>query len=695
MSGSTGSGSGHPALNAHYRSGRDDLARDFFLPCMRRAVRYRRAVGYFSTSSLLTWTDALFRLVQEGGLAIELITSPELSRADAATLRSLHDLDRIAAYRSTIVERVLDEIVALLEAPDDRALRASVFAWLVANDRLRIRFAFPEHVDDAGIFHEKIGIFDFDDGARAAFTGSANETESGHRRNYELVDVYRDWVAGEDERVAVKAEQFEEAWLGEAVGLAVLPPTRDVIERLRERAPRVRPELGTRQGDAAPDPRWAHQEEAVAAFLEAGAGILEMATGTGKTRTALKILDRLIAKGAIDAAVVTMEGTDLLDQWAGELETWSREGPRWLLYRQYERYHEAGEFALDPDRALIVISRGQLRKLLVRLPEAVRRRMAIIHDEVHGLGTPSLVQALQGQHQAFAYRLGLSATPERAYDQDGNAFVASELGPVLYEFPLEEAIRRGVLAEFDYLPLTYDLTQGDRDRLQAVYAKKGAREREGRPMSNEELWTEISKVYKTAEMKPQVFADYLAGNPGVLKRCILFIETTAYGEPILETLHRYTHLYRTYYADDDRDHLIQFADGEIDCLITCHRISQGIDIRSLNTVVLFASARARLETIQRIGRCLRTDPLRPDKRALVIDFVRPASPADPVLNADQDRCRWLTALAEVRREVADSVDPDQPFRPIVITCHGDQNHAVHHARGVHGGRLWMAAGRCH
>ena len=59
--------------------------------------------------------------------------------------------------------------------------------------------------------------------------------------------------------------------------------------------------------------------------------------------------------------------------------------------------------------------------------------------------------------------------------------------------------------------------------------------------------------------------------------------------------------YRTYYAEDDRDHLEQFARGEIDCLITCHRISQGIDLRSLRTVVLFASARSKLETIQRIG----------------------------------------------------------------------------------------------
>ncbi|RWN94633.1 MAG: DEAD/DEAH box helicase [Mesorhizobium sp.] len=641
-----------PGLKSHYRSGKDDLAADFFRPCLRVATLYRRAVGYFATSALLSWTDALTRVAADGELVVHMIASPELSPSDAAALRGLNDSERVMQYQAIIVERILDEIIALLGDPTDSGRLAHIFTWLVANDRLQIKFAFPEHVARPGIFHEKIGVFDFPNGSRAAFTGSANETRSGHSRNYESIDVYRSWVPGEEERVATKAEQFDEAWNNKAVGLDVLTPSTAVLSRLRERAPRQRTPMAEERPKQEPeaDKRWLHQDEAVAAFLEGASGILEMATGTGKTRTALKILSSLIASKSIDGAIVAMDGTDLLDQWAEELEQWNLAGgPRWLIYRHYERYHELGEFALDPHNALIVISRGQLRKLIDRLPNAVKARMMIIHDEVHGLGTPSLVDALRGRHKAFPYRVGLSATPDRAYDPDGNVFIGTEIGPVLYQFPLEKAISRGVLSEFDYLPLPYELTLGDRDRLQAIYAKKAARLAEGNPMSDEEIWTEIAKVYKTAEMKPPIFEDYLRTNPSVLGRCILFVETKEYGARILEMLHNYTHLYRTYYAEDDRDHLVAFAQGEIDCLITCHRISQGIDIRSLNTVVLFASARAKLETIQRIGRCLRIDPLRPHKRALVIDFVRPASPTDPVPNADQERCAWLTALSAVRK----------------------------------------------
>ena len=70
---------GVPGLKSHYRSGKDDLAADFFRPCLRLATLYRRAVGYFSTSALLSWTDALSRVAMDGGLVVHMVASPELS----------------------------------------------------------------------------------------------------------------------------------------------------------------------------------------------------------------------------------------------------------------------------------------------------------------------------------------------------------------------------------------------------------------------------------------------------------------------------------------------------------------------------------------------------------------------------------------------------------------------------------------
>lgn len=638
------------ALKAHYRTGVDVLATAFFGPCLHEATLYRRATGYFSSMALLTWAEALPRLIGENSLRIRLIASPELGAADVAVFKTLADDAKRAEFRRIMVSRMLEEIIVLTERPDDAGVRAKILAWLIANDRLEMRFAFPAHLEAAGIFHEKIGIFDLPGGAQVAFTGSANETLGGHRLNYESIDVYRSWLPGDGERVATKIEQFDEAWEGRAAGLDVELPTADVIARLRARAPK-RPTAAPLKADKpAEDPRWRHQSEALAAFMEKRAGVLEMATGTGKTRTTLKILDRLIADSLIDGAIIAMDGTDLLDQWAVELDAWRLKLPRrWLIYRHYEKHKELGDFALDPHQGILVISREQLRKVLGRIPAAQKKKMIIVHDEVHGLGVPSMIGHLSGEHPKFGWRLGLSATPERAYDQSGNQFLEDEIGPTIFQFPLELAIQRGVLSGFDYEPLEYDLTDGDKKRLKDVYALQSARAKAGNPMTQEQVWIELSKVYKTAEMKPDVFRDHLAIHPGVLKNCIIFVETMEYGNALLVTLHNYTSRYRTYYAEDDRDHLVQFARGEIDCLVTCHRISQGIDIQALKTVVLFASARAKLETIQRIGRCLRTDPANPDKRAHVIDFVRPARPGDQFSNADQDRSAWLAGLAQLTR----------------------------------------------
>lgn len=644
---------GRPEVKDHYRSGKDDLGSDFFAPCFAASRVYRRASGYFSSGALLTWADGLLRLAAGRDVTIKLIASPQLGEDDRATLQRIQNHEERDRLRAILVEHILDEIVKLANGNDDRGLRASVFAWLVVHGKLEIRFAFPEHVEDAGLFHEKMGIFDFDDGTQVAFTGSANETARGHRRNYEAVDVYRSWVETERDRVGIKVEQFEEAWNGLATGLDVLAPSPDVLERLRtnakppqEQKPSPSPTLPA----PTDDPRWRHQEEAVETVIEAKAGVLEMATGTGKTRTSIKLMGRLIDAGEIDTVVITTDGTDLLEQWALELEEWSLEsGRRWIVLRHFERHKQMGDYVLGHVRSVIVVSRGQLRKLFDRMTPSAKRRALIVHDEVHGLGTPSLQRDLVGEHSAFPWRVGLSATPDRAYDAAGNDFIREEIGPTLYEFPLEKAIARGVLAEFDYLPLEYELTDGDRARIQALYARKAARIRDGNPMSDEEVWTEIAKIYKTAEMKPEVYREFLERRPETLDRTIVFVETRDYGEQVLEIIDEHTNRYRTYYAEDDREHLVEFAQGEIDCLVTCHRISQGIDIRSLNSVVLFASARARLETLQRIGRCLRLDPVNPEKRALVVDFVRPSEAGEKTLNADQDRAAWLTHLSQVRK----------------------------------------------
>jgi len=168
-------------------------------------------------------------------------------------------------------------------------------------------------------------------------------------------------------------------------------------------------------------------------------------------------------------------------------------------------------------------------------------------------------------------------------------------------------------------------------------------------MSDEEVWIDVAKVHKTSLAKLPIFEEFIQKNATLLRRCIIFVETQEYGERLLEIVHQHRPDFHTYFSGEGAETLRRFAEGELECLVTCHRLSEGIDIHDLNTVILFSSARARLETIQRIGRCLRTDPENPTKVANVVDFVR-ESEENESATPDEDRRDWLRHLASVRPE---------------------------------------------
>ena len=647
------------AILPYYRTGPNHIGQEFFRPCLSRCIACDRAAGYFSSSVLVSWADILPYLLQ-AEVRIRLLISPDLTPTDVATLKVIASVEDRAAFLVEHADSIVTEALGFAKNPKDVSQRHLLLAWLIAANQIELRFAVPAQNTSDSIFHDKSGIFRFPDGTRIGFAGSANETGAAYNRNTERLFVYKSWETAGARTVAELEKDFERMWDGDEGRLVVRPLSAATMSRIRTMCPLRRPELADDTENEAPKlPRdkpdkWAHQLQAAEAFEREGSGVLEMATGTGKTRTAQLIAAKLLADGNIDGFVLAVNGTDLLDQWSKTLLPWAqRLTPRLSVLRQYDKHYQAQTFALNPRGRILIISREQLPKLFHLLPATARSRLLIIHDEVHGLGAPAMRAETTGESAAFRFRLGLSATPEREYDAEGSRFIESEVGKVIYTFTTEDAIRNGILCEFDYVPLPYELTEEDRRRLKAVYSKKAARAQAGSPMSEEEVWMEIARVYKTAEQKPRVFASYLATNPTILSRSIIFVEEKSYGELILPIVAKYTHNYRTYYHEDDREELSRFSRNEIDCLVTCHRISQGIDIQNLRSVILFSSARSRLETIQRIGRVLRVDPKDANKRALVVDFVRTTIDApEPTQSADSDRAAWLRQLSTTRRNTA-------------------------------------------
>lgn len=405
--------------------------------------------------------------------------------------------------------------------------------------------------------------------------------------------------------------------------------------------------------------KWRHQEEAKEEFLKVGNGILEMATGTGKTKTAIDLLNHLLNSGEITSVIITVNGVDLLDQWSKEI----RKGTNLLVYKHYESHKQIGSFHSFPENSALIVSRLALKEALINLPLEVYQSSLIICDEVHGLGSPGLQKSLSGLIKPFKYRLGLSATPEREYDVEGNQFIEAEIGNVIYRFGLEDAIRRGILCEFDYYPISFELTQEDRTKIKKLIANYYARKSAGIPVSIETLYSDLSRVKKQSDGKLAPFKEFIKNHQDLLKRSIIFVETKEFGMQVQDLILPYINNYHTYYGEDNREHLTSFSNKNLDCLITSKRISEGIDIQSVENIILFTADRAQIQTIQRIGRCLRSDPNNPNKRANVVDFIEIRESVenneieeikDELLSADEIRKKWLTGLSEVRKESVDN-----------------------------------------
>ncbi len=631
---------------------RDNVVEALYVPGLSNSVRYDRGVGYFTSGWLTQVAEGLVPFASNGG-KMRLITSPYLSSSDWSAVKQGHDARENPELHEALIAAIDDLAAAANQTPLD------VLSWMVADKLLDIKIAIPTS-RLTGDFHPKLGVFADSQGDFVAFHGSQNETERGFQ-NFETLHVHLGWTKDRDAAHAARiSDVFERLW-GEHdpnVRCYKLPGAiRKRLIRFTENSRRPYTPPAVREATA-DELKWRHQDDACAEFLKHKAGVLAMATGTGKTRTALKIEAELRERELSSTTIVAAYGTDLLDQWHSEL---LKRGASRHIYREYDVHYESQEFRLGRIPSVLLINRRKLAELIPRLPASKIDSTLLICDEVHGFGERGLVQKLSGQLQKFPYRLGLSATPSREYDQDGNEFIDKEIGPVIFRFEIRKAIERGILCEFDYHPIEFAFSDDDKSAQRAAWRRHAAREKAG-DSDRTRLYMDLARVKKLSKEKIPPFSDYVRRYPSILERCIIFVQEAEYGALLQDLLMEQRVQFHTYYGDDDRINLKRFTHGALDCLITCKRISEGIDIQSVRNIVLFATAKAPIETVQRVGRCLRIDPMNPEKRATVVDFIRVGEEdtVDPVgpISTDARRRDWFERLAAVRVRSAESAEEE-------------------------------------
>ncbi len=138
-------------LKQDYRSESDNLITDFYLPCLERATTYDRAVGYFSSKSIVAVARGLTALIQVGG-KMKLVASPNLSEEDVQAIATgLKQREQIIT-----ISRVAELEKEFKEVSQNSF---ACLAWLLSRGLLEIKLAVPNNLHQRGIYHEKLGIF--------------------------------------------------------------------------------------------------------------------------------------------------------------------------------------------------------------------------------------------------------------------------------------------------------------------------------------------------------------------------------------------------------------------------------------------------------------------------------------------------------------------------------------------------------
>jgi len=611
----------------------DNVMKDFYIPLLSRAVEYRRGVGYFTTNWVRSAARGVAELAENSGTA-RWILSPILEEKDWDALKKG---DR--AKTDDVLREALDDTVTDLRYDLEYETRNTI-AWMIADGLLEIKLAVPTK-KLSGDFHDKFGIFYDENGNRVAFHGSQNDSEQA-LRNYEAYTIDCGWISDrETEGVNKQEARFERLWENrdENVNIYTIPEGIEKgIAELRDNSNRPY-ELPETIADSEPEITLrGYQRDAVDVWFENNnCGLFQMATGIGKTFTALAALDEYV--DTVDGpllSVITVPQKHLARQWADEMETFGLDQPKFV-------YHSANsDWKSDLSRAVSNLELGITDyECLITTHQTFsgdhfREKVSqlssdaiLIGDEVHGLGSE---KRREGLIETYNARIGLSATPKRYYDEEGTNHLLGYFGGVTYEYSLKDAIPQ-YLTRYHYHPIIVEMDEDELEEYRQMTQSVVAAD------SSDDVDDEVTNILRSqrAEIVKEAINKYGALRD-ILQRLddiehLLVYTNHEQIDTVGEILnefgvmhHRFTHKE----GDDLREELLtRFGEGEYEALVAMKCLDEGVDVPATRTAVLMANTGNPMQFIQRRGRVLRQAPRK--DRAVIYDLL-----VVPTLDPDDD-----------------------------------------------------------
>tara|TARA_R110000787_G_scaffold180697_5_gene292798 strand:- start:472 stop:2604 length:2133 start_codon:yes stop_codon:yes gene_type:complete len=639
---------------------RDKIAQSVISPAMSASRKVDIMMGFFSSGSFTDIAPGLAGFLTNSDQALRLIISPFLSAQDQQAFEAAVD------DRDRQIERYFD--LAFLDADIIAKHTLKCLAWLVATKRLSIRIALVK----GALFHSKVWLFQADS-SMAALHGSANMTGRGLGANREQLGLARSWSGPDAQQTCrMLADEFESLWAGGdeacitwdlpvAIERKLLqnykgdnPPNEaefDILWRrshgLTDNADSIADLLRVEQARRFHIPEWlnyetgeyAHQGQAVVAWEEsARRGILEMCTGSGKTLTSLVCAQRLFEHTNQKLLVVlTAPYNVLLSQWATEMKLFGLRpinmsecngaGARTREITQAIRRLNMGTSGCE---AIIVSNDTLTTAEFLDAIEKYSGAKLLIADECHNLGAQSFTDAAP---EFFDYRLGLSATPVRQYDEEGTDALFAYFGDPCFSFTLEQAI--GVcLTPYDYYAHFVELSASEMDDWRDLSEKISQNAWKFKSKQDDPYLQSLilarRRLLETAEKKAHDLEALLAKTDADEIRYTLIYTTDkdpAQIETVNAMLSRRGIMFHQLTAEETsspektKSILERFQDGVLQVLTAKRVLDEGVNVPQIMQAYILASTTVKRQWVQRRGRLLRTCKAIGKEFAVIHDFV--------------------------------------------------------------------------